>query len=132
MLYFLDTNIVSYILENRSTIVSNFIELSSKNSIRIPSIVYYEILRGLLYRDANRRQAAFDTFCQAYGIANLTQTSLQYAAKTYATLKKNGNLIEDDDLLIGSLAVDQHAVLVTNNAKHLGRIPEIQLLEWTC
>jgi len=52
MLYFLDTNIVSYILENRSTIVSNFIELSSKNSIRIPSIVYYEILRGLLYRDA--------------------------------------------------------------------------------
>ncbi|MCQ2321694.1 MAG: PIN domain-containing protein [Bacteroidales bacterium] len=130
MLYFVDTNIVSYILEKRTEIVSKFSELAKDNEIKIPSIVYYEILRGLLYRDANRRQIAFDRFCNFFGIAELTQTSLQQAACIYAELKKSGNIIEDDDILIGASALDQKATLITNNSKHLGRIPGLKILEW--
>ena len=38
--------------------------------------------------------------------------------------------IEDDDILIGSLAIARNAVLVTNNTKHLSRLPGIMLESW--
>ena len=44
--------------------------------------------------------------------------TLQEAARQYANLRKNGITIDDDDILIGALAIERDAVIVTNNTKH--------------
>ena len=46
-------------------------------------------------------------------------------------LQKTGNLIPDFDLLIGTTAVTNNLVMVTNNEKHLSRISGIVIENWT-
>ncbi|MDP2992232.1 MAG: PIN domain nuclease, partial [Deltaproteobacteria bacterium] len=47
-----------------------------------------------------------------------------------ATLRKSGEIIEDFDILIASIAIVQNAVLVTNNTNHFERIPGLHLENW--
>lgn len=77
-----------------------------------------------------QKQVAFNHFCDVFGIVYQTRCSLEIAAKNYALLRKTGTPIEDGDLLIGSLAIAENAVLVTNNTKHLSRLQDIQLENW--
>jgi tRNA(fMet)-specific endonuclease VapC len=47
-----------------------------------------------------------------------------------ARLRKLGQPIADLDLLIASIALDEDAVLVTDNIKHFDKIPELKLENW--
>ena len=49
MLYMLDTNIVSYLLERNETVVANFDSVFFQNEFAISNVVQYEIMRGILY-----------------------------------------------------------------------------------
>ena len=131
MLYLLDTNIVSYLMEGNATVAQHLTKcLESGNIIMIPDIVYYEVQRGLLYNCSKRLQELFNSVCAYYGILHTTNMDLYIAAEQYANLKRTGKLIEDDDILIGSLAIAENAILVTNNTKHLSRLQGIQLENW--
>lgn len=59
-----------------------------------------------------------------------TLESLEIASDNYAFLLRQGMAIEDDDILIGSLAIANNAILVTNNVNHLSRLKDIQLENW--
>lgn len=87
-------------------------------------------LIDILNSNKKLRQVAFNHFCDVFGIVYQTRCSLEIAAKNYALLRKTGTPIEDGDLLIGSLAIAENAVLVTNNTKHLSRLQDIQLENW--
>lgn len=56
---------------------------------------------------------------------------LDIFAKEKTRLRKVGNKIDDFDLLIGSSAVENKMTLVTNNVKHLERIKNIKIEDWT-
>jgi tRNA(fMet)-specific endonuclease VapC len=57
--------------------------------------------------------------------------SLDIFAKEKTRLRKLGAIIDDFDLLIGSTGVAYDFTVVTNNFKHLGRIDNIKLEDWT-
>jgi tRNA(fMet)-specific endonuclease VapC len=57
-------------------------------------------------------------------------TAIKIFAQEKVRLKKEGNLIPDFDLAIGSTAVANNMRLVTNNTKHLGRIKGIKIENW--
>lgn len=42
-----------------------------------------------------------------------------------ANLRREGKLIDDFDILIGCAAILNHLTIVTDNIKHLGRLPGI-------
>jgi len=48
-----------------------------------------------------------------------------------ATLERQGNRIDDFDLLIGATAIHNKLVMVTDNVKHLSRLPKIEIENWT-
>lgn len=131
MLYMLDTNIVSYILEGNENIRQRLFAVLQGNSVVIPKIVYYEVQRGLFYNESKRKQKLFDAFCEVFGIKFMTLNSLQISAQIYSDLRKSGKLIEDDDIFIGSLALENDAILVTNNEKHLSRINGLKIENWS-
>lgn len=127
-MHLLDTNIISYILENRLGIVERVFDIERKDEIRIPDIAYYEIYRGLCFRDSKKLLPVFERFAEYYGIVSLVPSTMRVAAKIYSALKQSGELIEDDDILIAALALEQDAVLVTNNVRHFGRIEGLKIL----
>lgn len=130
MTYFLDTNVIIDLLNGNSNVLAGFKNAFVSGSVRIPDLVYYEVLRGFEYSDPKNRKTAFDVFAQRCGIEHMGIETLQEAAKQYASLKKHGITIDDDDILIGALAIERDAVLVTNNTKHFNNLNGIQLDNW--
>ena len=51
-------------------------------------------------------------------------------AKEKHRLRKAGMIIDDFDILIGSTAVGNNMVLVTDNEKHLKRLSKIKIENW--
>ena len=58
-------------------------------------------------------------------------TTIELYAKEKARLNKLGEIIPDFDILIGTTAVANNLVLVTNNSRHLSRIQNIEIEDWT-
>ena len=131
MTYLLDTNAIIDIIDNNKIVIERFKQTYAHSAIRIPDIVFYEIKRGFDYSDKKNQLPVFLEFEKRCNVVYQTRKSLEIAAKNYALLSKAGTPIEDGDLLIGSLAITENAVLVTNNTKHLSRLPGIQLENWT-
>ena len=129
MKYFLDTNALIDILNSNENVRQN-VAVHSYDVISVPDIAYYEVMRGFETKPDVQKQAAFKHFCNVFGIVYQTRQSLEIAAKNYALLRKAGTPVEDGDLLIGSLAIAENAILVTNNIKHLSRLQGIQLENW--
>ncbi len=128
MTYFLDTNIISYLLKGKKSVLKRIDELAEeKNEILIPSIAYYEIKRGLLASGATTKLNLFLNFAEEMGIVELTISTLDISSQIYADLQSNGNLIEDADIFIGASALEHNAVLLTNNEQHLGRIKDLKI-----
>ena len=57
--------------------------------------------------------------------------SLDIYAKEKAKLKKQGLQIDDFDILIGSTAIVNEMIMVTNNVAHLSRLDNIEIEDWT-
>lgn len=131
MTYFLDTNIISYLLKGNASVLKRLEELAEDdNQFEIPSIAYYEIKRGLIASGATIKLTRFLNFVKQIGIAELKTSTLDLAAQIYADLKKTGDMIEDDDIFIGATALEADAVLITNNERHLGRINDLKVEVW--
>ena len=131
MTYFLDTNIISYLIKGDKALKAKIaLKLSQGDFIRIPRIAYYEIERGLLARGAVAKLKRFMNLVELLGTVSLTDNTLEIAAEIYADLSQKGQVIEDDDIFIGATALEHNAVLVTNNIKHLSRLQGIQLENW--
>lgn len=130
MLYMLDTNIVSYLLEKNPTVVNRFDDVFLQNEIKISNIVNYEIQRGIFCRQSKKLQHDFDIFCKHIPVVPVTNADFLQAARIYADLRRKGKLIEDADIFIGASALENNAVLVTNNEEHLGRIDGLKIENW--
>lgn len=57
--------------------------------------------------------------------------SLDVYAKEKVKLRKQGQPIDDFDILIGATAVVNGLIMVTNNISHLNRIDNILIEDWT-
>ena len=57
--------------------------------------------------------------------------SLNIYAKEKAKLRRQGLLIDDFDILIGSTAIAANMIMVTHNVAHLSRLTNIVIEDWT-
>jgi predicted nucleic acid-binding protein len=127
----LDSNIVSYILQNQEGIKNRLkAEMLTGSEIVIPPIVYYEIRRGLLAKGATTKAALFDELLNSLYIDSIDLVTLDIAAAEYARLKNAGQPIADADLLIGAYCIKNGFTLVTNNVKHFSIINGLRVINW--
>ena len=54
MTYFLDTNVIIDLLNGNSNILASFKNAYTFDSVKIPDLVYYEVLRGFEYSDPKK------------------------------------------------------------------------------
>ena len=127
----LDTNIITAFLKNDLRVVervSDYLELFDKLTINI--ISYYEILRGLKDLGNQEKLRSFEDFIQENELVLIRKFTVEKAAEIYAYLKKDGNLIEDADILMAAIAIVEDLVLITNNTSHFNRVKGLSIDDW--
>jgi len=128
----LDTDILSEFLRGNDKVVSNVDEhLKEFGLINLSIITYYEILNGLLYKDARKQLAKFEEFISLNKVIPLTLKMAETAAIIYADLRKKGNEIGHTDTLIAGIALVSELQLITNNTNHFKRINDLNIANWT-
>jgi len=127
----IDTDIISYFFKGDPDVIRNFkIYLKHFDLIEISLITYYEVIGGLLSKNALKQLAVFEDFVSENVVLPLTEKSVKISAELYSTLRQSGMLIDDIDLLIAGVAIENEMTLITNNENHFSRIPGLKIENW--
>ena len=127
----LDTNICIYILRDRPRVLLD--KLNQARDISISSIVYAELLYGIELspkKSQKARSEQLKRFLQHLTITPWDENAAIHYSQIRATLKKEGVLIGNMDMLIGSHARSLGVDLITNNEKEFIRIPGLNIVNW--
>ena len=128
----LNTDTVSYYMKNYPIVVDKVdAYLQEHGFISISLITYYEVMNGLLYKDARRQLERFNEFVNLNEVIPLDQAIALTAAQIFADLRKAGRSFGHNDVLIGATALEKDLVIITNNANHFNRIPNLTVDNWT-
>ena len=126
-----DTDILSEFLRGTPKVVHNAERyLETYDAINFSIITYYEILNGLLYKDARKQLKKFINFADLNKILPLTISATRKAAEIYAELKKKGQPIGHTDCLIAGIALTNGFQLVTNNIDHFKKVKGLDIVNW--
>ncbi len=127
----IDTDVLSEFLRGNLKVVENAGKyLETYDAINFSIITYYEILNGLLYKDARKQLQKFTDFVAINKILPLAISAAKRAAEIYADLKKKGQPIGHTDCLIAGIALVNGLQLVTNNTDHFERIDDLVVVNW--
>jgi len=127
----IDTDTLSYFFRGNSQVINKIDKyLVQFGFINISIVTYYEVLNGLLFKDANKQLQRFQEFVKYNKILPLTQISADKSARIYADLRKNGKTISHNDILIAGIAIMNDLILITNNTEHFERIKELEIDNW--
>jgi len=128
----LDTNIISYILRNDETVINRFRQESdNENEFVMIPVVYYEVSRWLMERNAIKLQAEFNALCSELPLLGTEKDVWDKAAALYVHTRKIGKPVGSDaDLLIAAYCLINNCTLVTNNTRHFENIDGLSLVNW--
>jgi len=132
MKYLLDTNIITAIMKQNDKVKKRAQQaILTGDDIFINGISYYEIKRGLLYKDAKNQLGFFIELCKRYELVLLnSQSVFDRAASIYTELRHKGKEIHDADILIASIADTGNFTLVSNNVTHFNNIQDLSVEDW--
>lgn len=101
-----DTDILSEFLRGNTTVIEKVEQyLETYDALNLSIITYYEILNGLLYKDAKKQLKKFTEFIELNKVLPLTMRATRMAAEIYADLRKKGKPIGHTDSLIAGIAL---------------------------
>jgi tRNA(fMet)-specific endonuclease VapC len=127
----LDTSIlISLLRANPKVLLHAQAYLVEHNKLSFSLISQFEVKRGLLLSQAIRQQAQFQQVCADNLIVPLTEPIIELAAELYADLYRQGQLIDDADILIAATALIHGYRLITDNVRHFARIPNLVVENW--
>lgn len=129
MKYLLDTDICIFFLKNKFKIKEKIIDVGIENCF-ISEITIAELKYGAVKSNNYEKHIKEVEKIEELFIVIPIYESFNHFAKEKVQLQKQGALIPDFDLLIGSTAIHNQLVMVTNNEKHLNRIAGIQIENW--
>jgi tRNA(fMet)-specific endonuclease VapC len=128
--YVFDTNIVSLLLR-RDTDVTQKMQatITASDTILGCPVVWYEIRRGLLVKDARTQMKHFEQLFNIFIWQDYNHQDWELAAKLWAKRRSAGQPIADADLLIGVFTFNRNAILVTDNEKDFTDL-SLTILNW--
>jgi tRNA(fMet)-specific endonuclease VapC len=128
----LDTDTLSEIIKGRDLATQRSAQdyLRRFQRFQFSTITRYEILRGLMAKDAVAQVRAFEQQCQRSTVLPLSDEVVFIGAEISATLRKRGEIISDADILIAATALLHDLVLITNNLEHFRRVRDLRLETW--
>ncbi|MCM1093907.1 MAG: type II toxin-antitoxin system VapC family toxin [Lachnospiraceae bacterium] len=127
--YLLDTNICVFLMRGKHCLDRKIREVGIENCC-ISEITFVELIYGAeCSNNPVEVHKIVENFCSDIEIVPMSNSIYEFARQK-AILRKEGNLIDDFDLLIASCAIANDMVLVTDNTKHFDRISSVKLQNW--
>jgi len=128
--YLLDTNICIYLLNGNKSLKKKVKE-TGVLSLAISNATLAELYFGAYYsKRVEENLKRITVFKKHLTICSDSEKSAEVFGRFKSILKSKGNIIEDFDILIASIAFTNNYILVTNNPKHFQRIKELQIENW--
>ncbi|MVN23261.1 type II toxin-antitoxin system VapC family toxin [Mucilaginibacter arboris] len=128
--YLLDTNICIFFIKGQYELNKKIAEVGEQNCF-ISEITVAELKYGIENsKTVEAMRIIVEAFIPKFAILPV-YNSLDIYAKEKVKLRKQGLLIDDFDILIGSTAIVNEMIMVTNNVAHLNRLDNIVIEDWT-
>ena len=128
--YLLDTNICIFYIKGQYGLNKKIAEIGEENCF-ISEMTVAEMKYGIENsKTIELMRPIVEAFIPKFIVIPI-YSSLDVYAKEKARLRKDGMLIDDFDILIGSTSIFHNMVMVTNNVAHLGRLENVVIEDWT-
>jgi predicted nucleic acid-binding protein len=120
--YSLDTTTITQLLKKHpgnQRVLDRFRKEIRRNSrfIMCP-VVFYEIRRELIIKNAVAQLTAFEDLAKAMVWKEFNPAIWERASSLWATLRSRGRSHHDADILITAHAIEYGAAIVTSNVEH--------------
>jgi tRNA(fMet)-specific endonuclease VapC len=120
--YSLDTDTITKLLKKHpgnQRVLDRFRREIKRNSLFITCpVVFYEIRRELVIKNARAQLTAFEKLAEAMVWKEFNAAIWDRASDLWATLRSQGRSHHDADILIAAHAIEYGAVIVTSNVEH--------------
>lgn len=131
MKYLLDTNVIISLYRHEKNGIQQRLREVGIDNCCISDITLYELYWGArLNRNTKQELMKIDSLSRNITIVP-TKNIVKEASRQKYLLKEKGLPIEDFDILIGSAAIVNNLILVTRNTKHMGRLENIKIEDWS-
>jgi len=128
--YLLDTNICISIIRNKYG-VPDKLKSVGKRHCYVSEISIAELYYGASKsKRESQRYEDVELIRENFKIIPISECVFKFG-QIKADLEIKGQRLDDFDLLIGVTALTHNFVMVSDNIKHLGRIPGIKIENWT-
>jgi tRNA(fMet)-specific endonuclease VapC len=128
--YLLDTNVCIGILKGNQAVVSRLARLSPVD-IKICSVVKAELYYGAkASQQIAANLATLERFFEPFDSLPFDDASAQLYGQLRADLKRTGQPIGPNDMMIAAIALTHRLTVVTHNTGEFGRVPGLRLEDW--
>ena len=129
MKYLLDTNICIYFFRGKYNLMQKINSVGIENC-SISEITLAELVYGAEYSsNPEKNHDLISKFIEQVSIIPIFDAIYEYGRQK-ARLRKEGNLIGDFDLLIGSTSIANEQIMVTENVREFERLEGIKIENW--
>lgn len=132
MKYFIDTNIISYIIKGKYPKIIDHLKKVPAQSIVIPSIVKAELEFGA--RNSGNYEKIiipYMQFLEPFDIKDFDNDSAYFYGQIRQELTEKGTPVGPNDLCIAAIVLANNGTLITHNTKEFSRIEDLRIEDWT-
>ena len=127
--YLLDTNVCIFMLKNKYGIREAVIKAKPENCY-VSEITVAELYYGASKsKQKTERIKDVDFILQNFKVLPI-YPALPLFGDIRAELEKTGKRIDDFDILIGATSIQNKMNRVSDNVKHIGRLPNVKIENW--
>jgi predicted nucleic acid-binding protein len=119
-----DTDVVIDFFSGIEPAASTVANLILKDGLALTSVTVFELYAGIT---GKKRLSQIDDVVSIMPVYPLEKKDAETAARVYGDLKKAGNLIGNQDILIAGICITQDIPLLTRNIAHFSRIARLKL-----
>ncbi len=128
--YLLDTNICIFYIKGQYNLDKKITEVGEQNCF-ISEITVAELKYGIENsKTIESMRLIVEAFILKFAIIPIFNALDVYAIEK-SKLRKQGLMIDDFDILIGSTAITNKMTMTTNNVEHFKRLDNIIIEDWT-
>jgi tRNA(fMet)-specific endonuclease VapC len=130
--YMLDTDTCSYIMKRSNDAVLKRLQKIPVSDVCISVVTKSELLFGVEVSPRRRQdESALNAFLRYVEVLDFPDGASPHYAKIRAHLKTLGTMIGANDMFIAAHARSLGVTLVTNNTREFGRVPKLNIENWT-
>lgn len=131
MTYCLDSSFIINLLRKGGVWAETLQGLFTENNQLLISVATYAELDFGSLKSSNmkKEREKINGFLSDFNIQlfPITKETAEMFSQLKMNLENKGLRVEDFDLLIGACAIENNAVLVTDNVKHFSRFPDLRI-----